>query len=134
MLTRKDILTASGRYPDRENHVEVTPEVLANIDKLLNAVNSLLNELGLASVKVSSGFRPSAVNAGIAGAAKKSLHMRGMSVDLVDTKGQLAKVITSKPELLRKYGLFVENPAVTVGWLHLDIGVRSDRPSRMFNP
>lgn len=139
MISLSDYLTASGEYPEREKSPEVTPEVIANAEKLLKAVNSLLAELNIKFAKVSSGFRPAAVNAGIGNAAKKSSHMTGKAIDLLDDKAQsLAKLLASKPELLRKYGLFLEDPESTKGqnsnWCHVDIADRPDRPSRIFKP
>lgn len=137
MISLKDYLTASGAYPERENHKEVNK---ANAERLITAVNAFLKELDYKGpVKVSSGFRPSEVNANIANAAKKSLHTQCLAVDYLDDKNQtLAKLCASKPELLRKYGLFLEDPASTIGkntnWCHLDLGTRSDRPSRVFKP
>jgi Peptidase M15 len=136
-ITVKDYLTASGSYPEREKHNEVN---LANAERIVATVNALLKELGWTKpVKVSSGFRPAAVNAGIANAAKKSLHTQCLAIDLLDDKLQtLAKLCASKPELLRKYGLFLEDPSATIGknsnWTHLDLASRSDRPSRIFKP
>lgn len=138
-LTLNDVVTASGRYPDRAKSSELTDEVKSNINDLITRVNALLSDLGIKQVSVSSGFRPSAVNAATKGAAKKSGHMVGKCVDLVDDKEQsLGKLITSKPELLRKYGLFLEDLAATKGqnsnWAHLDTIERKDRPSRTFKP
>lgn len=140
MITVQEYLTASGSYPERAKSNELTPDLLANAQKLIDAINAFMKELGVSQkLRVSSGFRPSAVNASIANAAKKSLHQRCLAIDILDDKNQsLAKLCASKPELLRKYKLFVENPDFTKGkntnWLHLDLGTRSDRPSRMFNP
>lgn len=133
MLTRNDIITASGKYPERLKHPELTTEVIKNIDTLIIKVNAFLQDLGITNIKVSSGFRPSEVNAGTKGAAKKSYHMIGMAVDLEDPHGDLDKLIKSKPELLDKYELWLENPDSTPTWTHLDIGTRSKRPVRIFS-
>jgi uncharacterized protein YcbK (DUF882 family) len=121
-ITRNDVITASGSYPERLKSKELTQEVTDNIDKLIIPVNNLLAELGIKSVKISSGFRPSAINAAVANAAKKSAHQSGEAVDIIDDKGQsLAKKITLK--LLEKYDLYMEDPAYTIGkntnWVHL---------------
>lgn len=139
LLTLENIITASGRYPERTKSSELTEEVKSNINNLATRVNALLSELGIKHVSVSSGFRPSAVNASIANAAKKSLHTQGKAVDLLDDKDQsLAKLIASSPNLLKKHDLWLEDPAATKGqntnWVHLDNGVRKDRPSRTFKP
>ncbi len=139
MITREDYITASGKYKDRLKSPELTPEVEANIVKLLKSVNDLLKELGLENVKISSGFRDSSTNRNTPNSAKKSYHMRGMAIDIFDDKKQtLASLILSKPALLKKCSLWIEDPANTVGkytnWVHLDIGTRTDRPIRKFIP
>ena len=118
---------------------ELSQDIINNINELLDKVNCLLFELKVEKVSVSSGWRPAAVNAATAGSAKKSLHMTGKAVDILDSSDQqLAHLVLSKPELLKTYGLWVEDPASTKGkntnWVHLDIGTRSDRPLRMFKP
>jgi hypothetical protein len=65
--------------------------------------------------------------------------MQGRAIDLLDNKEQsLAKLVQSRPDLLKKYDLWLENPDFTKGkntnWVHLDMGTRNDRPSRQFNP
>lgn len=130
-------LTASGKYPARANHPEVTEVVTSNAVKLLDRVNSLFKDLGLNldDYGISSGFRPSEVNAALGNAAKKSLHMLGLAIDIKDLDGSLGKKIAARPDLLRKYGLFIEDLKSTKGWVHLDISpTRSDRPSRSFIP
>lgn len=145
MITQKDYLTASGAYPEREKHKELTKEYLDNSQKLLENVNAFLAELATKesiskAYKVSSGFRPSAVNANTKGSAKKSLHMTCLAIDILDDKDQtLAKACEKHPEILRKYKLFLESPKHTIGnyanWTHLDMSpTRADRPSRVFIP
>lgn len=137
MLSLTQYLTASGKYPERMNHPELTEEVKTNAEKLLTVVNAFLQEINLSDVKVSSGWRPSDVNAKVNG-AKKSLHMAGLAIDLEDDKEQsLAKACSLNATVLRKFGLFLENPDFTKGatcWVHLDLGTRKDRPNRQFNP
>ena len=139
LITIHDWITASGKYPERANHAELTEEVRANATKLLIAVNELLKDLGIGCVTVSSGFRPSSVNSKIPNAAKKSLHMTGLAIDLSDPNNTLDSAITLKPELLAKHGLWQEHPSKTVNWCHLDLGTRLSitRPgcsSRQFWP
>lgn len=146
-ISQKDYLTASGSYPDRATHKELTDEYKANSLKLLEKVNQLLADLGLGDKthKVSSGFRPSAVNAATAGAAKKSLHTTCLAIDIIDDKDQsLARRILkleqeSKDGFLVKYGLWLEHPDYTKGkysnWCHLDLSTtRTPRKVRVFIP
>jgi len=138
-ISLRDYLTASGAYPERESSTELTPEFLLNATRLLKNVNSLLSDLGIQQVKISSGFRPASVNERVANAAKKSLHMQCLAVDILDDKNQtFASTFAANPDLLRKYNLFLESPVSTKGqntnWSHLDMGARKDRPSRIFLP
>lgn len=126
---------------DKTYAAELTEDVKKNADILINKINSLLKDLNWTqTVEVSSGWRPAAINGATANAAKKSLHMSGEACDLKDDKDQtLAKLIMSKPELLKKHGLWLEHPEATKGkntnWCHLDMSTkRSDRPVRVFKP
>lgn len=121
---------------------EYTLEIKQNAEKLLEKVNALLLDLGIMSCRVSSGWRPAALNASVGG-AKRSLHTRGLAIDLVDSDGTLDKLILEKektllqegrPSLLKKYDLWLEDPAATSTWVHLDLGTRSERPLRVFKP
>jgi len=135
MLTLDDLITSSGKYLDRANSDELTDEVKANGEALLKKVNALLEELEITDVKVSSGFRPSAVNATIKNAAKKSLHQICRAIDLEDADGKIDEAIKNKPEVLTKFSLWLEHPDDTKGWSHLDDSdTRKDRPVRIFKP
>jgi Peptidase M15 len=136
-LTVNDVLTASGRYPARAKDPSLTAAVRANIERLVDAVNGLLDDLGwTGKIDCTSGFRPAAANAS-AGGAKQSAHMLGLAVDLLDNDEQvLALEIMRNPELLKKHGLWLEHPDHTRGdrtnWAHLDMKERRDRPVRVF--
>jgi len=134
MLTLNDLLTSSGKYPDRAKSPELTPEVLNNAKILLDKVNKFLEEIGMTNVKVSSGFRPASVNAATPGAAKKSNHMVCKAVDLEDPDGDLDAIVGMNDVGLKKYGLFQEDPSSTPKWCHLDDAVRSPRPKNVFKP
>lgn len=124
---------AMGR--DKLYPKEFTSEVQQNALNLIVAVNSLLEELQWTEpIIVSSGWRPASLNATVKGAAKKSGHIIGKSIDLADKDHKLYNLVVSKPDLLRKYGLFVEDGDTAKTWLHLDIVDRADRPSRIFKP
>lgn len=137
-ITAEDILTSSGKYPERRDKADA--EIRMNARILAAKVNLLLTDLGWTGrVTVSSGFRPPEVNAAVPGAAKRSLHMRGLAVDLAGQDVGLA--IRKHPqgaEFLRKHSLFMEaleaTKSASGGWLHLDLGVRKDRESREFFP
>lgn len=119
MITLNDYITASGKYPERLKSPELTDEVKKNAQQLLDKVNALLKDLNLKDIKVSSGFRPSAVNANIKGAAKKSNHLIGNAIDLLDPKNKLDELFMNNLKLLEKHGLYLEHPSKTNTWSHL---------------
>lgn len=120
ILFLNDLLSSSGKYPERITHIECSEEVKAHALALLEKVNAFLDELGITEATVSSGFRPSEVNNATPNAAKKSLHKVGKAIDLLDdTAGTLATLVYNNQELLKKHGLALEHPGWTVGWVHL---------------
>jgi hypothetical protein len=136
-ITVNDILTSSGKYPERAAHPECTNEVKTNAAKLCDAVNALFTDLKYKSnLTVNSGFRTSEVNKNIPNAAKKSQHMLGNAVDLSDVDGKLDELLTldATDVLLKKHGLWVEDPSVTRFWTHLDCKDRGKRSKNIFKP
>ena len=124
---------AMGR--DKLYPLDWTDEVKNNAIKLLDIINTFLTELGIEEAIVSSGFRPPAINNKTTNAAKRSYHMIGLAIDLKDNEQQnLGKLVASRPDLLKKYNLWLEDLNHTKYWVHLDIGTRADRPSRVFLP
>lgn len=147
-ITVDDVITSSGRYPERAKSSELTAEVKSNIAKLVDKVNALLTEIKWdKEISVSSGFRPSGVNANVKGAAKKSAHMTGKALDILQNKkdkqelGYLIRKIQNnegKKGLLGRHGLMMEKIEKTLGqntdWVHLDVIERTERPSMEFLP
>lgn len=139
-FSTNELFTSSGKYPDRAKSPELTDEVKKNAEELIKRVNALMVDLAWSTpLLISSGFRPSEVNAGIANAAKKSLHQVGKAIDIVDDKDQsLYKRIEKSSDLLKKHGLWMEHGDATRGkntnWVHLDFGDRKDRAVRIFKP
>lgn len=120
---------------------QYTDEIKTNAEKFLIKLNAFLYELGIINtVSISSGWRPAAINAALPNSAKRSLHMQGLACDIKDNEYQdLGKLVSSRPDLLKKYDLFVEDLGSTMGkntnWCHIDMSpTRSDRPSRSFKP
>jgi hypothetical protein len=144
-IAENDIITASGRFPARANDPQLTNAVKENISELRRRVEGLLKDLGWQKkLDCTSGFRPAAANAA-AGGAKKSAHMEGQAIDLLDdVDQQLAHLIMADAErnkensLLHKWDLWLEHPDHTKGkntnWLHLDMKSRRERPVRVFRP
>lgn len=111
---------AMGR--DKLYPKEFTSEVQQNALNLIVAVNSLLEELNWTEpIVVSSGWRPASLNATVKGAAKKSNHVRGLAIDLVDKDHKLYDLIVSRPDLMRKYNIFLEDKSATFSWTHIQV-------------
>mgnify|MGYP003407789720 FL=1 len=53
--------------------------------------------------------------------ALHSKHMAGAAADLLDTDGLLADFCLSNVGILERIGLWMEDPAHTRGWIHLQI-------------
>jgi len=128
-----DYITASNKYPERLSHPELTDDVRENAKAFLVTINAFLVELGIESVTVSSGFRPSSVN-GTVGGAKRSAHLSGQAIDLADSDGSLDALFQSRDDLLKRHGLWLEHPDSTKSWAHLDCKNRGDRASNVFSP
>ncbi len=149
-ITLQDWITSSNNYPERANSPELTDIVKSNAQTLCDKVNAFLNDLGWTEmVKLTSGFRTSEVNANTPHAAKHSGHegqpqgvadneAGGLAMDIWDDHSQtLYNKVISRPDLLRKYHLFVEDGNHTKGntnWCHIDYRWRPDRASRIFIP
>lgn len=98
----------------------LTHQMRDNMKKLLDKVNQLLLMYGGIYYGVSSGYRPASINAAVGG-AKKSAHMECQAIDLRDPKGALAKWCEEHQKHLVDLGLYLESPAHTSGWCHLQI-------------
>lgn len=117
---------------DREYRQELTPELRANARETIRRVNRLLKRAGLTR-KISSGWRPEAVNAAVPGAAKGSKHISCLAIDLEDRDGKLDAWCMAHLEVLAEIGLWLEHPDATPDWCHLQtLPPRSG--NRVFEP
>ena len=118
----------------RVKQSELSAELLDNARKLISKINALMLDLGVKEPKfISSGYRRPDDNKK-AGGSLNSPHLRCLAVDIADVGQHLSTLIASKPDLLRKHDLWLENPLYTPTWCHIDAATRKDRPSRVFNP
>ena len=141
MITIDEYFTDYVSKQDRRKvySSQFNPQIQINAEALLIKINALLNDLGMNSSVVTSGWRPPVVNSATPNAATHSGHLNGMACDILDDNKQtLAKLVSSRPDLLKKYELFVEDLNYTRGkfqnWCHIDCLTRNDRPSRSFIP
>lgn len=115
----------------RDVAAPLTPELEANLDRLLTALNAFRKAYGKPMV-VSSGYRPAAINASVGG-AKASNHMVCRACDFVDSDRKLSEFCLAHLEVLESCGLWLESPASTPGWVHLQC-VPPRSGSRVFRP
>lgn len=147
MITGRDILDTSGKYPDRVMYA--TPEIVANADnfaaKLAKLESAYLGAHGSLAepFELSSGLRPDHVNAATPGASPNSAHKYGRAGDVRDRLGRLAIFCLCDQALLAHLGLYLEDPRYTVkfdaatklwvAWTHLqDVPPKSG--ARVFIP
>lgn len=125
-ITRNEILMG------REKDAPLTGIMEVNLEKLLRAVNKFRAVYGK-PMKVTSGYRPAAINATVPGAAKKSNHMACLAVDFADSDGKLAEYCLNNLKLLEEFGIWLEDPAFTKGWVHMQV-VPPRSGNRIFKP
>lgn len=115
----------------REKLSPLTKEMEANLVKLLDCLNKFRQAYGK-PMTVSSGYRPPEQNAA-AGGANKSNHMICLAADFRDTDGQLDAFCLKNLKLLEQCGLYLEDPASTPGWCHLQ-AISPKSGNRVFKP
>lgn len=125
---------------DKTYASELTQEIRDNAAETVDRVNRLIaiyvDQTGDARPrKVTSGWRPPAVNAGVANAAKRSNHMLGKACDVADASKSLKIwLMTEAGQIaLEDCGLWIEHPSATPTWAHFQtVPPKSGR--RVFHP
>lgn len=97
---------------------ELTPEMLADAQVTVDKVNLFLQRCGL-TPRLSSGWRPASVNRAVPGAAVYSNHTKCRAADLADPLGEVDDWALDHLMVLDELGLWLEHPAATKGWCHL---------------
>jgi hypothetical protein len=114
MITLADYyMGRDAKYPQ-----ELTVTLRRNADEMVTKANRLLEAFGHPR-SVNSGWRPAAVNAGVPNASKASKHMTCQAIDLNDDDGALDAFCMSNLHLLEQIGLWLESPASTPRWCHV---------------
>jgi len=118
---------------DKLHPADLTRDIELNAADLVGRCNMLAKEMPFPLPRVTSGWRPPAVNAGVKGAAKRSNHMTGNAVDFADPDGKLDAWCLANLPTLERIGLWLEHPDATPNWCHLQrVSPRSGR--RVFRP
>jgi hypothetical protein len=116
MLTLDEYLM--GRDKDAPIDDEMRTDALHLLSRVSELLERFYKETGTNARKITSGYRPAAINAQVGG-AKKSNHMTCKAVDIEDGDEALDKWLTDK--ILEEYDLYREHPHATKGWSHLQI-------------
>lgn len=121
-------------------HIDATTERKDNAEKLVIAVNRLIDIMVMAGVtfrtnpltgsivggETLGGFRPQNCPIG----APASAHKQGLAVDIYDPDGKIDDWLISHQLELKQYGLYFEHPTATRGWSHWS--TRKPRSGRTF--
>ncbi len=115
VISTKDILTSDGKFPNRAKAAPLA--VVAAAGDLAARLSKLLALYG-SRPPVSSGFRTPEANKA-AGGAPRSSHLEGKAVDFQDTDRKFSTWCLANLNELKSIGLWLENPAKTPTWTHL---------------
>lgn len=140
------IITLADYYMGRDQthgHL-LGSDLRQNAAGTVDLVNQLLPMAAAAGVTLernpatgsitSSGWRPPDINAKTPRAALRSLHMQCKAIDLFDPDGDLdAWLLDVADTVLKGLGLWLEHPAATKGWAHLQT-VPPGSKRRVFYP
>lgn len=125
MITREEYLKG------RDKDFPLSLVQLENMRELLCRMNTLRRYYGQPMI-VSSGYRPAAINAA-KGGAKQSRHITCQAIDILDKGGSFAEWCIKNIDKLELCGLWLEHPAHTPGWVHLQ-STPPKSGNRIFNP
>lgn len=117
----------------REVAAPLNADQTKNLDILLEKINKVRTAYDK-PMTVSSGYRPAAINAGIAGAAKNSTHTLCMACDIQDTDGSVRKWVLANLKLMQEFGLWIEDFRWTPTWVHFQIRPASKRVFLAYDP
>ncbi len=101
----------------REVEYPMTPQLEANLSKLLTAVNQIRVAYNKA-MYINSLYRPGHYNSDVGG-APSSTHLTCEAVDIKDSDRAFAHWCMANLKELEKAGLYMEDPRWTVSWIHL---------------
>ena len=104
-----------------------------NARQIVDTMNKFLAD-HLGYIIISSGFRPARLNNSIAGAAKKSNHIKCLAIDIKDLAPfPLMKYVLKNLELASELGIYFEDFRATPSWVHCQI-VPPGSGRRIFKP
>lgn len=132
------MITLADYMMGRDETDPPSEEMRKNADETIYLANLLLSwyyhdKPDAEKTKVTSGYRPSSVNANTPGASARSKHLTCQAVDLSDPEGELDDWCMENQKTLEQVGLWLEHPSATKGWTHWQI-VPPRSGKRVFYP
>lgn len=123
----------------RDSEYPLTEKLERNLEKLYTAINKVRQAYGK-PMTVNSGYRPGRFNKKLykrpdgtwVDGAPRSAHLTCEAVDIADPNKAFAKWCLLNLHVLEEAGLWMESPAATPSWVHLQI--RPVAGKRVFNP
>jgi uncharacterized protein YcbK (DUF882 family) len=123
MITPKDYLMGRDKiYPISKDQAVAMADLLARVNHLFATFKI--------NAQLTSGYRPGHFNKAAGGSARSG-HLTCHAIDISDHDGEIGELLKNNVKLLEEYGLWLENPDHTPGWVHLDT---KERKNRIFNP
>lgn len=122
MITVDQYLNQWRRHYDGRVTVpedELTDQMRADAEVVVDRAKTLLAEFGDSDRGITSGWRPTAVNKIVPGAAMRSKHTMCRAIDIADPEGDLDHWCMENQEALERIGLWQEHPGSTKGWCHV---------------
>ena len=113
----------------RDNEYPLSDLLLKNVSILIGKIN-ILEGICPLKFKVTSGYRPGKYNLA-AGGALKSSHVTCEAVDIADNRGLLKDWCLKNINKLSELGLFMEDPAKTPTWVHLQTRKTLQNPFKL---
>ena len=127
-LLRAAVITLTEYFQgrDRAYPEELTDQIRAAASETVAKANLLISAYRARTNdqeprRVTSGWRTPAINQATPGAAPRSRHMTGQAIDISDPEGDLDEWCMDNPAVLQTIGLWLEHPACTKGWTHLQV-------------
>lgn len=111
-------ISASEYLMSRIKLEDLPSDYVANMNTLIPRVNELLEHFSQYR-QVNSGYRSQADQDRINPGAPHSKHLICAAVDLEDKDRALSKFCLNNLDLLKKIGLWMEDPGHTATWTHL---------------
>lgn len=102
----------------RDVRFPLTDQMKKNASYLLDRITHLENYFGKPLI-MTSGYRPHQINMQVPGAAPLSTHETCEGIDLHDANGILSKWLLNSLGILKKLGLYMEDPASAKDHVHL---------------